>query len=407
MDYGKLFHDRSCFLRETFENRMNKYGFKSMGRMELFLWDLEIFLQIQERMKERIILKGGAAVQFYLPVDVQRTSVDIDMLFYGTYAEICSVLEDIKKEIGAEEGLFEFQEYIPKNPKTTLPLHTYFTNVPSVLTPAERRTADDAPVHQEIKAEFILETKKKNYTVMTGERIFAVNSKNKYQILSLDSLFADKLTTLGSQTIGVQDDRIDEQVKQMYDILMLIRYCFSEMDVQAVYKKYLERSEEEWNDRKSEKAFSITEIQKDVFRQLARYSQVDNGEDRELTKAINDFHALYLNSQVEYSPASVACGASFIRLVYELMMSEKNWELLDIVLRVEKRLELDGFHGLEKGKRAREIRERFIEEFSEYSALPPKTLRGKNHKRVFWAVVTTENVAEIEKTVREIEMSPI
>ena len=50
MNYKKLFHDEAAFKRETLEERMQDYGFKNMGRMELFLWDLELFLQIQERL---------------------------------------------------------------------------------------------------------------------------------------------------------------------------------------------------------------------------------------------------------------------------------------------------------------------------------------------------------------------
>ena len=67
MDYKKLFHDEADFQRETLETRMQDYGFKNMGRMELFLWDLELFLQIQARLGDRVVLKGGAATQFYLP----------------------------------------------------------------------------------------------------------------------------------------------------------------------------------------------------------------------------------------------------------------------------------------------------------------------------------------------------
>ena len=87
VDYQKLFHEIKDFERDTFAERMDEYGFKNMARMELFLWDLEIFLQIQKILEDRIVLKGGAATQFYLPRDAQRTSVDIDMLFYGSYQE--------------------------------------------------------------------------------------------------------------------------------------------------------------------------------------------------------------------------------------------------------------------------------------------------------------------------------
>lgn len=52
MDYKRLFHDEKSFRRETLEMRMRDFGFKNMGRMELFLWDLELFLQIQDRLGE-------------------------------------------------------------------------------------------------------------------------------------------------------------------------------------------------------------------------------------------------------------------------------------------------------------------------------------------------------------------
>ncbi len=73
MHFEKLFHKRKDFERETFAGRMEELGFKNMARMELFLWDLELFLQIQKILGDRIVLKGGAATQFYLPIKAQRT----------------------------------------------------------------------------------------------------------------------------------------------------------------------------------------------------------------------------------------------------------------------------------------------------------------------------------------------
>ena len=50
MDYKNLFHDKAAFERECLQQRMELYGFKNMARMELFLWDLELFLQIQKSL---------------------------------------------------------------------------------------------------------------------------------------------------------------------------------------------------------------------------------------------------------------------------------------------------------------------------------------------------------------------
>ena len=244
------------------------------------------------------MLKGGAATQFYLPKEAQRTSVDIDMLFAGTEAEIDKVLAQIEASIGDGGQLLHFRKHVPKNPKTTLPLFTYYTDIPSVLTGIERNVKENDKQSQELKVEFITQEEKREYSVLSGEDIFAVRSLKKYQVLPLDSLFADKLTTIGRNTVGVQDDRMDEQVKQFYDVLMLTRYCRNSMDPLKIWNRYKTRAGEEWNERANSdgewevlkgKSFSIYTVMEDVKNQLQRYGQVDNGEDKELKKAINDF----------------------------------------------------------------------------------------------------------------------
>lgn len=398
----KLFHDEAAFQRETFLERMQEYGFKNMGRMELFLWDLELFLQIQKILGDRIVLKGGAATQFYLPIEVQRTSVDIDMLFWGTEQEINETLDEITVLLSEGDGLFEFRKHIPKKPKTNLPLNTYHVNIPSVLTAEERRANSGEIPHQELKIEFIMREEKLECQKRTGKNIFAVNSKFEYQILPLNSLFADKLTTLGCNTIGVQDSRLDEQVKQFYDIMMLSKYCLGELNFEVIKHKYLKRAEEEWKDR-SANTYDISEVVADVKRQLYRYEMADNGEDMELKKNINDFNSLYLNSKVDYSLQNVACGAAWIKLLYEVLLSDKSSEILQQALNVEERLSFSKYSGKEKGQIIKKVREGLVQEFSSYSAIPSQILKGKNLKRVFWAIVDIDNISEIENYVNQLE----
>lgn len=403
MDYKKLFHKEEAFQRETFQKRMEEFGFKNMARMELFLWDLELFLHIQKILGDKIILKGGAATQFYLPRDAQRTSVDIDMLFFGTEEEIKKTLRKIEEYLGTEDELFYFHKHSPKNPKTNLPLHTYYTKVPSVLSNAERNMERESIPYQELKIEFILQPEKWEYERRTGENIFAVNSSWNYQILPLNYLFADKLTTLGCNTIGVQNERLDEQVKQFYDIMMLSRNCISEMQCSVVKEKYLKRAEQEWNTRKitlgstlEGRDYEPKYIVKDVEKQLLRYQQADSGEDAELKKFINDFHSLYLNRKVQYDPKTVACGASLVRLMYELMISGMGWDKVKQALEIEKKLGMEHLSGPEKGQKIRKLRNQFIQEFGKDSVIPASTLKGKDLKRVFWAVVNIDDLNKIE-----------
>lgn len=403
MDYKKLFHKEEAFQRETFQKRMEEFGFKNMARMELFLWDLELFLHIQKILGDKIILKGGAATQFYLPRDAQRTSVDIDMLFFGTEEEIKETLRKIEEYLGTEDELFYFHKHSPKNPKTNLPLHTYYMKVPSVLSNAERNMDRESIPYQELKIEFILQPEKWEYERRTGENIFAVNSSWNYQILPLNYLFADKLTTLGCNTIGVQNERLDEQVKQFYDIMMLSRNCISEMQCSVVKEKYLKRAEQEWNTRKitlgstlEGRDYEPKYIVEDVEKQLLRYQQADSGEDAELKKFINDFHSLYLNRKVQYDPKTVACGASLVRLMYELMISGMDWDKVKQALEIEKKLGMEHLSGPEKGQKIRELRNQFIQEFGKDSVIPASTLKGKDLKRVFWAIVNIDNLNKIE-----------
>lgn len=403
MDYKKLFHKEEAFQRETFQKRMEEFGFKNMARMELFLWDLELFLHIQKILGDKIILKGGAATQFYLPRDAQRTSVDIDMLFFGTEEEIKETLRKIEEYLGTEDELFYFHKHSPKNPKTNLPLHTYYMKVPSVLSNAERNMDRESIPYQELKIEFILQPEKWEYERRTGENIFAVNSSWNYQILPLNYLFADKLTTLGCNTIGVQNERLDEQVKQFYDIMMLSRNCISEMQCSVVKEKYLKRAEQEWNTRKitlgstlEGRDYEPKYIVEDVEKQLLRYQQADSGEDAELKKFINDFHSLYLNRKVQYDPKTVACGASLVRLMYELMISGMGWDKVKQALEIEKKLGMEHLSGSEKGQKIRELRNQFIQEFGKDSVIPASTLKGKDLKRVFWAIVNIDNLNKIE-----------
>lgn len=403
MDYKKLFHKEEAFQRETFQKRMEEFGFKNMARMELFLWDLELFLHIQKILGDKIILKGDAATQFYLPRDAQRTSVDIDMLFFGTEEEIKETLRKIEEYLGTEDELFYFHKHSPKNPKTNLPLHTYYMKVPSVLSNAERNMDRESIPYQELKIEFILQPEKWEYERRTGENIFAVNSSWNYQILPLNYLFADKLTTLGCNTIGVQNERLDEQVKQFYDIMMLSRNCISEMQCSVVKEKYLKRAEQEWNTRKitlgstlEGRDYEPKYIVEDVEKQLLRYQQADSGEDAELKKFINDFHSLYLNRKVQYDPKTVACGASLVRLMYELMISGMGWDKVKQALEIEKKLGMEHLSGPEKGQKIRELRNQFIQEFGKDSVIPASTLKGKDLKRVFWAIVNIDNLNKIE-----------
>ena len=236
--------------------------------------------------------------------------------------------------------------------------------------------SDEQSEFQEIKIEFIQEDRKAEYIKKTGNDIFAVSSSFEYQVLPISNLFADKLTTLGCNTIGVQNDRMDEQVKQFYDVMMISRYCYDDLDFENVRAKYLARA------------------------QLDRYAAVDDGEDAELKKHIADFKGLYLNSRIEYAPQSVSCAALRIKMMYSLMMNGHNWDSVKSAMQRENTLELAHLSGREKGAMVKELRTALVEGFSQYSSTPAKILKAKGLKRVFWAVAQPDNLDEIKNMIQ-------
>lgn len=60
-----LILNKRDFTRTEIEKRIKEGGFNSLPRFEMFIWDLEMFLQLQKKLGDKIILKGGAATQFY------------------------------------------------------------------------------------------------------------------------------------------------------------------------------------------------------------------------------------------------------------------------------------------------------------------------------------------------------
>ncbi|WP_312649706.1 hypothetical protein [Proteiniclasticum sp.] len=119
--------EKEVFLRSKIEKNMTHGGFNSLSKFELFIWDLEMFLQLQKKLGDKIILKGGAATQFYVPVTSQRTSIDIDMICLATPEEVHQIISEIENELAGVEDYCKFRLYAPKNPKLGLDaLETYF-----------------------------------------------------------------------------------------------------------------------------------------------------------------------------------------------------------------------------------------------------------------------------------------
>lgn len=398
--HRNLIHDSNCFKRDVLEERMNMVGVKNIARMELFLWDLEIFLQLQKILVEKLVLKGGAAVQFYLPIHEQRTSVDIDMLFNGTLNEIQDALSQVEVKFPHEYGLFVFRRHQPKQPKTKLPLYTCYLQVPSVCTQREVRDANEG--QQRIKVEFITCLDQSPITKVPGDTIFAMESREIYQVLPINQLLTDKLTTLGPNTIGIQDGRMDEQVKQLYDISSLLTHHHQTLSLDVMRHYYLMRAEAEAEDRNIR--FDLNEIRSDVMVQLQRLRNIDDGSttSKRNWQYILNFISLYASRSASRTMSDWVIVGEKVRLLMKVILDPR----LDLIKyiqaqNIDRMLQFKHLSGAEKGHQIASFREKFIKEYGALTDINPKILKGKRLDRIFWAVADLDNLDVIERFVQE------
>jgi hypothetical protein len=372
--------------------RLEELGFSNLARMELFLWDLEIFLQIQRILKEQVVLKGGAAAQFYLPVENQRTSIDIDMLCSAETVRIQSTLEKIEEKFEGKGDFFKAHVYKPIAPKTDLPILTYYMTVPSVCTGKEL-FGKHAGV-QEIKIEFHLTQGPSPTHSISSPSIFAVKTDLTYQILPLNDLFGDKLTTLGPNTIGIPWERADEIIKQIYDLASLIEYRWQEIDFTAVRKTFLARAKSEAKLRGL--SIKTADIFSDISDQMKRISLIDFENDQAIVRLINNFQSLYLRKNLNQSPAQWAIIGSKISLMIDFLSRNIDGkDLFDRLNQQEREIEFRTITGTERGMIIRKFKEEFLQNFGSQGTYPSKILKGKNPTRILWMIITLENIEEV------------
>lgn len=394
---SNLIHAPELFKRETLAARKQAFNLNNIVRMELLLWDLELFLQIQRILGDRIVLKGGAAVQFYLPIHNQRTSIDIDMIFDGTKIELDDVLKFISKGFGSRNGLFEFVEHIPKNPKTSLSLHTYNVEIPSVFDENTLRTGgsylNTSNGGRSLKIEFIMHPEMLQINKLTGKNIFAVSSNKVFNILPINALYADKLSTLGPETIGIQNIRMDEQAKQIYDLWMLLNNNISNLTLSDIRKSYWKHAQIECTDRGIR--FEPEIISKDVKTQLLRLRRLDINSVDVLRQRINDFKGLYLNRASDFSPSIAAIAGEQIAMIYDLLLTDQlDMSLIIKAFEVAELCKLHKYAGIARGDAERKIKEKLIANFNA-TDISGKILKGKNLVRVYWAIVSPDNIHQI------------
>ena len=110
-----LIHNKKAFTIDGIKKQASNFGFVNPRVIEYFLWDLVIVAQLQNISNE-LILKGGAAVQLFLPVGKQRGSIDIDMTTSLDKSSLGTVIKKLESEIPN----MKIESYKPAQPNRKL-----------------------------------------------------------------------------------------------------------------------------------------------------------------------------------------------------------------------------------------------------------------------------------------------
>jgi len=377
---SQLLLSPSTFLKTNIVEQMDKGGFKSIARFELFIWDLEIFLQIQRIIGDGLILKGGAATQFYIPPQSQRTSIDIDMICLESPEHVHSALRQIEERFSGDDNFFHFLLHSPKKPKLEMnQLETYYLKVPSICDPEELYAMNGK---QEVKVEFQFSHEAFPINKKHHPSLFAVETDCVFNLLPLECLFADKLTTFGTKTIGIPEDRADEHFKQVYDVISLFisnsKYILDNIDTIKDYYEKCAILECKIHHIDYDKKVLYEDL-KDFIQRL---KQIDY--DSSILRKANDFQSLYLRHDCFRNKSEWVIVGCQLELLVDSIFTNGNqiknfYEICDLIEKVN----FPMIQGPERGGILEEVRSILKTNFSSISSLPQDFYKRKLD-RVIW-----------------------
>lgn len=177
--------------------------------MEHFLMDYLVHQRVTEGI--RCVTKGGMCMPFYQSGGtLQRLSVDVDLATKLPPASVDSAAK-LAADLSNVTGV-RMRDPPPKAaPKNNLV--TYDVRYKSCVGPMSS-----------VKVDFLygLDVDYETRTVPAGEEIIGFKIPHEMEILTRSALMADKIGTLAMGTIGVEERRVGEVAKQVFDVGTLL-----------------------------------------------------------------------------------------------------------------------------------------------------------------------------------------
>lgn len=210
-------------------------------------------------------------------------------------------------------------------------------------------------------------------------------------------MFADKLTTLGPTTIGIQDSRADEQFKQIYDIITLFTSNTNQIlsDKERIYDNYIYAAKVECTLRGI--AFELEPIYRDMKSFIDRIKNIE--EDNDLLQHAMDFQSLYLRKAVNRNKADWAVVGYQLEMLTEYLFNNNtkilNYEDIEELLF---KLKFENIQGPERGRLINTVRAELASKFNTIDGLSPNLFR-KSFNRIIWELASTTTFSVIANAV--------
>lgn len=382
-----LIHGSKAFSKEELSWRAEKYGFTQPQILELFAWDYELTCQLQ-KLSDKLVLKGGAAAQLFLPAEIQRGSVDVDIVTQLGPRELEQVMDRLSHKFGRLKPYFQFKRYSPKAPKINVPMNTYDVLLPSVFQE-----------NCSIKVDVLTSRLPLPTVEISNTETFALKV-SRVKTLSLGALIGDKLLTLAKETVGMESE--ENYPKQIYDVEMLafkgLRLTQNDFKNASEAIEKIVAEEAKFRNIKT----SPQQALEDVKKTMEQYSQVDLAVATPSTKrSIKNFQQFYVNKKERQTRLyEWSCRALRIRFLATLMQSHMKGEIKadQAVQLILKSQEISSRIKEAEREKLPEIRRQLL---AHVETRIPKELRGKPIERVLWQVLTPHNMDEMARIIEK------
>ncbi len=391
---ANLIVPRNGFSADLIASTARELGFAQPNTLEALVWDYELYAQLQQRGSGSFRLKGGAAVQLYVPAERQRASMDIDVLTAAPRRKIQELLQDISTAYAAEEPYLRFEPYVPDRPASIRGLYSYTTLAPSTL--GQKWRLEDGTI---VEARMIKVDFHETENLPPGEKREGTVAEIRlgYQPICVRRgyLIAEKLLTQARGTVGVPDARYPDLPKHLYDLdsLMMSPDTVEALTEASVWLPGLiEQQGDRWKGEKG-----IEAVLNDLETSLLNLAVIDYGDEREkYGRAVQSLETLYLPSGARMKLHRWATIAARVLAIVRLLRSRITGEEVAIrsLYSMAERLAGEVRSHPKSFQLTRTLCERLPAPL-----LSVRQLRGSPPERLFWLLVDWDNLDHLEEII--------